>query len=54
MKPFKLRAFAIKVAPPGTPAAAPGSQPVDLAYDMDAISTHEHLDDGSFDSRGSR
>jgi alpha-mannosidase len=52
MQPFKLRAFAIKLAPPATPAAASVFQPLALAFDMDAISTHEHLDDGSFDNQG--
>jgi alpha-mannosidase len=52
MKPFKLRAFAVKLAPPATVAAAPVSQPVELAYDQSVISQHANLSEASFDSDG--
>jgi alpha-mannosidase len=52
MTPFSLRAFAVKLAPPATPLSKPVCQPVQLAYDLDAVSTHEHLADGAFDAEG--
>jgi alpha-mannosidase len=52
MKPFALRAFAIKLAPASTKLTTPVSQPIPLAYDLDAVSPHEKLDDGAFDSEG--
>ena len=52
MTPFSLRAFAVKLAPPASKLTAPMSQPVELAYDLDAVSTHENLTDGAFDKDG--
>ena len=52
LTPFALRAFAVKLAAPATQVAATESKPVDLSYDLDAVSTHENLADGAFDSSG--
>jgi alpha-mannosidase len=52
MKPFIIRAFAVKLAPAPAALTRPQSYPVQLAYDMDAVSTHENLSDGSFDPQG--
>ena len=52
MGPFALRAFAVKLGPPATPSIASASEPMNLAYDLDAVSTHSNLTDGSFDDAG--
>jgi alpha-mannosidase len=52
MTPFQLRAFAVKMATPASTLAGPVSKPVPLAFDLDAVSTHENLADGSFDGDG--
>jgi alpha-mannosidase len=52
MKPFSLRAFAVKLAPASAHLSAPVSQPIALAFDLDAVSSHEKLNDGAFDSEG--
>jgi alpha-mannosidase len=52
MRPFALRAFAIKLAPPVVVMSAPVTQAIPLAYDLDVVSRHENLSDGSFDSKG--
>jgi alpha-mannosidase len=52
LTPFALRAFAVKLVPPPWQLAAPVSQPIALNYDLDAVSSHEHLNDGAFDNRG--
>ena len=50
--PFGLRAFALKLAPGSAPLAPPKSQPVALAYDLDAVSTQANRADGGFDQAG--
>jgi len=52
MTPFSLRAFAVKIAAPAQHLAGPVCQSVPLAYDLDAVSTHDNLSDGAFDSEG--
>ncbi len=52
MGPFGLRAFALKFAPPAVPLTAPKSQPVELVYDLDAVSTQANRADGGFDQEG--
>ena len=52
MAPFALRAFALKFAPAPTALTSPQSQPVDLAYDLDAVSTQANRADGGFDREG--
>jgi alpha-mannosidase len=52
MTPFGLRAFAVKIAKPTATLAGPVTQPVPLAYDLDAVTTHENLSDGAFDNKG--
>ena len=52
LKPFHLRAFAVKLAPPQQPAAAVASTPVALPFDQDVVSPVGQLTDGSFDSAG--
>ena len=52
MTPFALRAFALKFAPAAAPLAPPTSQPVALAYDLDAVSTRANRADGGFDREG--
>ncbi len=52
MGPFALRAFALKFAPAPGPLAPPKSQPVELAYDLDAVSTQKNRADGGFDQAG--
>ncbi len=52
LTPFALRAFAVKLAKPSSPQTATASQAVKLSFDLDAISSHEVLNDGSFDDQG--
>ncbi len=50
VKPFSLRAFAIKLAPPPSPVAAIVSAPVPLPYDVDAVSRNARRNDGAMDA----
>jgi alpha-mannosidase len=54
IEPFGLRTFSIELASPGRSVAQdfapPVTQPVALDYNLDAVSSHEHLSDGGFDS----
>ena len=52
MGPFALRAFALKFAPATVALTPPQSQPVELAYDLDAVSTQGNRADGGFDAEG--
>ncbi len=52
MGPFALRAFALKLAPAPETLTPSKSQPVDLAYDLDAASTRANRADGGFDHAG--
>ena len=49
---YGLRAFALKLAPSVSLAAAPKSQALELAYDLDAFSSDASRADGGFDSDG--
>lgn len=49
---YGLRAFALKLAAATTVAAAPKSQAVSLAYDLDAFSSDARRADGAFDREG--
>ncbi|HVP37366.1 MAG TPA: glycoside hydrolase family 38 C-terminal domain-containing protein, partial [Terriglobales bacterium] len=53
MKPFQIKAFAIKLASPVKKLDLPECQPVQLDYNTDVISTDENRTDGSFDGSGS-
>ncbi len=52
LKPFHLRAYAVRLAPPAAPAAVAAVTPVTLPYDQDVASTVANLTDGSFDAAG--
>ncbi len=52
MKPFHLRAFAVKLAAPSLTVAAAQTTPVPLPYDDDVATTVTNLTDGSFDGAG--
>ncbi len=52
LKPFALRAFALKLAPPSARLNAPTSVALPLVFDLDAVSSHENLADGAFDAEG--
>ncbi|MFB3852735.1 MAG: alpha-mannosidase [Vicinamibacterales bacterium] len=50
--PYQPRSFALRTAPPQARVADVGSFPVDLAFDLDGISTDESRGDGDFDGSG--
>ena len=53
LSPYQLRAFALKTGPlPRAQMAAISSQPLTLAYDLDAVSTAANPADGGFDGAG--
>jgi alpha-mannosidase len=52
LTPFAMRAFAVKLAPASEKFSPPVCEPLKLAYDLDAVSNHDKLDDGAFDSEG--
>lgn len=52
MKPFSLRAFALKLAPPVATRAPMTSQVVPLAFDTDVVSSRAKRDDGAMDTQG--
>ncbi len=52
MKPFSLRAFALKLAPPAATVARITSEVVPLAYDTDVVSSRAKRDDGAMSSDG--
>ena len=52
LPPYQLRAFALKLGPPRAPVASVSSQPLPLAFDLDAVSTAKNPGDGGFDAGG--
>jgi alpha-mannosidase len=49
---YDLRAFAVKLAGPPVALTAPSSQPVELPYDVDVVSTRTAKTDGDMDGMG--
>jgi alpha-mannosidase len=49
---FGLRTFSVQLAPPANKVDAPVTQSVALNYNLDVVSSHQHLSDGGFDSEG--
>lgn len=52
MKPFSLRAFALKLAAPRTAVAGVTGKVVPLTYDTDVVSSRAKRDDGDMDGNG--
>ncbi|HEV2695217.1 MAG TPA: glycoside hydrolase family 38 C-terminal domain-containing protein [Verrucomicrobiae bacterium] len=52
MKPFSLRAFALKLAPPAKSVTPVTSEIVSLTYDTDAVSSRAKREDGAMNSKG--
>jgi alpha-mannosidase len=52
VKPFELRAFAVRLASPPTQLGVPEVEPVTLSYDMAAVTSHEALTSADFDGSG--
>jgi alpha-mannosidase len=52
IQPFGLRTFAVELTPPKTKMTPPSAQPLNLAFNLDAVSTHSNLADGDFDGQG--
>ena len=52
MKPFSLRAFALKLAPPPATVASVASQVVPLTFDTDVVSSRAKRDDGAMNADG--
>jgi len=52
MKPFSLRAFALRLAPPSSPVEGVTSKPVPLIYNADVVSSRSKRDDGAMDAAG--
>lgn len=52
VRAFGLRAFALRIAPATAKVAPVQSQPVALAYNLDAVSSSANLADGAFDAQG--
>lgn len=52
VKGFGLRAFSVKLSPPKAASAAVKSTPIDLPYDVDAVSNNAKRDDGDLDGNG--
>lgn len=52
MKPFSLRAFALKLASPAANVALVHSEAVPLTYDTDVVSSRTKRDDGAMDLQG--
>ena len=52
LKPYHLRAYAVRLARPAVTVAAATSTPVELPYDTDAVSSEQGLTDGGFDADG--
>jgi alpha-mannosidase len=52
VKPFHLKAFAIRLAAPAQPAVAVAGTPVALPFDQDAVTPESNLQGGSFDGDG--
>jgi alpha-mannosidase len=49
--PFELKTFSVQLAP-GRRVDPPVTQTVPLNYNLDAVSSHQHLSDGGYDSEG--
>lgn len=52
MTKYHPRAFELTLAKPSQPLHAPKSQPLDLPFNLDVLSTHENPADGNFDGQG--
>ncbi len=52
MDPFYMRAFAVKISGSKTTVAKPVSLPVDLKYDLAAVTFHKEKADKGFDGEG--
>ncbi|CAN5699788.1 glycoside hydrolase family 38 C-terminal domain-containing protein [soil metagenome] len=52
MRPYQLRAFAIRLAAPSTTVPPPRTQKIALPFDLDGVSSDEDRADGAFDSAG--
>jgi alpha-mannosidase len=52
MKPFSLRSFAVKLAPPATAVKRVTSEVVSLSYDADVVSSRAKRTDGAMSSDG--
>ncbi|MBC8108451.1 MAG: chitobiase/beta-hexosaminidase C-terminal domain-containing protein, partial [Anaerolineae bacterium] len=52
MKPYQLRAFAIKLNPAAAKVSPPPMQSIALPFNVDAMSTDDNRVDGAFDSGG--
>jgi alpha-mannosidase len=52
MKPYQIKAFAVKLASPSEKLSPPRCQIVQLDYNADVISTDDDRSDGSFDLSG--
>ena len=52
LKPYHLRAYAVRLAAPATSVAAATDTPVSLPFDTDAVTSEKALADGGFDAAG--
>ncbi|MGA2245032.1 MAG: glycoside hydrolase family 38 C-terminal domain-containing protein [Verrucomicrobiota bacterium] len=52
LRPFSLRAFALKLAPPPAAVARVASEVVSLDYNTDVVSSRAKRDDGAMDAQG--
>jgi alpha-mannosidase len=52
LKPYHLRAYAVRLATPTTAVAPVATTPVPLPFDTDVVSSEKGLTDGSFDAAG--
>ncbi len=52
VKPFHLKAFAMKIGDPAAKGQPAQSQAVNLSYDIDAVSSDANRSDGAFDADG--
>lgn len=50
--PYRLRAYAIELAPPPSPSEPPSSRPVELPFDVDALSFDADPTEGNYDGMG--
>ena len=52
LQPFRLRAFALRLAAPAVRAVPADFRAVSLPYNLDAVSSDSNRSDGAFDSQG--
>ena len=52
LKPYHLKAYAIRLAAPAAPVAVATDTPVSLPFDTDAVTSEKALTDGGFDAAG--